>query len=200
MALWNTPMYRRWYNMKSRCENPKNEKYRLYGGRGITLCERWQVFENFLQDMGHPPSPQHTLDRIDVNGPYSPENCRWATAREQSNNTRFNVRLDGKTLAEHARELDITPEALRYRLSKGLDKKDVLSPEKRRKKHLNVTVLQKTLDGSVIARFSCLSEAGRAVNPNRPESGLKGVWRACAGDRNTYLGFCWDFDPSETSE
>jgi len=199
MALWNTPMYRRWYNIKSRCENPNNEKYRLYGERGIKVCERWQVFDNFLEDMGYPPSPQHTIDRIDVNGPYSPDNCRWATARQQGNNTRFNVRLRGKTLAEHARELGVTPEALRYRLSKGLSEEQVLSPEKKRKKHLNVTVLQKNLDGFVVARHSCLAEAGKAINPDKPETGLKGVWRACTKEHATYLGYCWAFEPSEAS-
>jgi hypothetical protein len=192
-------MYRRWYNIKSRCENPNNEKFRLYGGRGITLCDRWQSFENFLQDMGHPPSPQHTVDRIDVNGPYSPDNCRWADPQQQANNTRFNVRLDGKTLAEQARDLGITPEALRYRRSKGLSETEILSPEKRRKKHLNITVLQKTLGGSVVAQFGCLAEAGKAANPSKPETGLKGVWRVCVGERATYLGFCWAFAPSETS-
>jgi hypothetical protein len=199
MPLWNTPMYRRWYNIKSRCENPKNEKYRLYGERGITLCARWKVFENFLSDMGHPPSPSHTIDRIDVNGPYSPENCRWATPREQSNNKRGNVLVRGQTLAEHARELGITPEALRYRRSKGLSEDQVLASEKRRKAHLNTTVLQKTLDGHVVGRFGCLAEAGRAANPLNPETGLKSVWRVCTGERKTYLGFCWGFDPQGTS-
>lgn len=199
MALWNTPMYRRWYNMRSRCENPKNDKYRLYGARGITVCERWRVFENFLQDMGQPPSSQHTIDRIEVDGPYSPDNCRWATPRTQSNNRRTNVRLAGETLAEHARNLRITPEALRYRQDKGLSETEVLSPQKLRKARLGITVLQKTSEGSVVGRHRSLAEAGGAICPENPESGLKGVWRVCVGGRHTYRGFCWEFDPQELS-
>lgn len=194
MALWNTPMYRRWYNIRSRCENPKNHNYRLYGARGISVCARWQNFDNFFKDMGNPPTPKHTVDRIDVNGPYSPENCRWATARQQANNTRFNVRIRGKTLAEHARNIGLTPEALRHRLSKGLPEEQVLSTIKLRKAHLGKPILQKTLGGSVIARHLSLSEAGAFANPENPQAGLKGVWRVCTGWRNTYRGFFWDFE------
>lgn len=195
MALWNTPMYRRWYNIRSRCENPKNEKYRLYGARGIFVCERWQNFDNFLEDMGHPPTLRHTIDRVDVNGPYSPKNCRWATPREQSNNKRLNVRIRGKTLAENAREIGITLEALRYRMSRGLPEEAVLSVVKLRKAHLGTPVLQKTSDGFVVARHLSLSDAGASINPENPQAGLKGVWRVCTGGRNVYKGFCWEFEP-----
>lgn len=97
---YKTPEYKAWQAMKCRCLHPSHPSYMNYGGRGITICERWQQsFENFLADMGQKPTPKHSLDRIDNDGGYCPENCRWATYKEQHNNTRKNVYLthDGVT-------------------------------------------------------------------------------------------------------
>lgn len=80
--------YSIWTGMKARCKNPNHKSYPDYGGRGIKVCEHWEDFFNFLCDMGHAPSPQHTLDRIEVNGNYEKANCKWSTRSEQNLNKR----------------------------------------------------------------------------------------------------------------
>jgi hypothetical protein len=122
-GLTKVPEYRVWTLMRQRCENPKFPAYRDYGGRGISVCERWQEFENFYADMGSRPTPDHEIDRIDNDGPYAPVNCRWTTRTEQCNNKRNNRRLthDGRTMtaAEWSRELGISQNLIANRLHKG---------------------------------------------------------------------------------
>ena len=85
---YNSRTYHSFYSMKARCTNEKHEQFKDYGGRGISICKRWDNFQNFLEDMGERPDG-YTLDRIDVNGDYEPSNCRWLLAEEQNRNKRI---------------------------------------------------------------------------------------------------------------
>jgi len=135
-AVVLSPEYRVWRSMKSRCSNSRNDSYADYGGRGISVCERWVVsFEAFLQDMGSRPSLKHSIDRIDNEGNYEPGNCRWATKREQANNCRSNrtIYIDGErlTVAQWARKMGVRPCVITNRLRRGWDEKQaVLTPRR----------------------------------------------------------------------
>lgn len=116
-----SPTYRSWKDMKARCIRVTHKDYPHYGGRGITFCERWRVFDNFLADMGERPEGM-TLERNDNDGPYSASNCRWATRAEQCRNQRSNLLLthEGRTMcvADWAAHLGIHRQTLRDRIQR----------------------------------------------------------------------------------
>ena len=124
-GLSRSPEYIAWMAMKERCLNSKNKGFPGYGGRGITVCDRWKnSFENFIADMGSRPSARHSLDRIDNDRGYEPGNCRWATPEEQQGNRRTCVRLtlNGETthLAEWSRRLGVPDYMISARIKKGV--------------------------------------------------------------------------------
>ena len=130
-TMYKTPEYRIWISMNDRCYNEKSVVFHNYGGRGITVCTRWrESMQAFYDDMGPRPDG-YTLDRINNDGPYSLENCRWATMKEQQNNRRDNHMLtyDGKTMtiSQWADFLGVTQNLLNRRLHMGWSDERTLS-------------------------------------------------------------------------
>ena len=115
----NTPEYRIWIYMKQRCNNPNNTSYHRYNGRGIKVCKRWLRFESFYRDMGDRPKGM-TIERKNNNGNYEPDNCKWATPKEQANNRRDNIFIDYKSqrfsLAQWANKIGIKYDTLKHRI------------------------------------------------------------------------------------
>ncbi len=118
----HSPTYRVWHGMEQRCRNPNSKHYDCYGGRGITLCDEWKEFKNFLRDMGEKPEGL-SIERIDNSKGYCKENCCWATRTQQARNTRRNkfLTFNGQTkcLSEWASEIGIHRNGLGWRLKQG---------------------------------------------------------------------------------
>lgn len=127
--------YFTWHNMKRRCCNKHSPEYPNYGGRGIKVCERWlekQGFDNFMDDMGERPEGC-SLDRIDVNGDYCPENCRWADLLTQNNNRRTNryvtIKNRTQTIMEWSRESGVSWDTIHDRIERGWGEDRLLQKE-----------------------------------------------------------------------
>ncbi len=154
-SIWKRPRgpeFKAWDHMIQRCTNPNDPGYKHYGGRGLTVCERWRHFRNFFGDMGPRPGnknptrrSRYSIERIDNNGNYEPGNCRWATQKQQMRNTRVNLELvthDGKTmcLTDWAAETGIPYKRLYIRYTRlGWTFKDAIETPKYGKRPIQVT-------------------------------------------------------------
>lgn len=157
--------------MLTRCYNKNSKGYKYYGGRGIKVCDRWKRdnkgFENFLADMGERPSPLHTLDRVDVNGNYCPENCRWATQTQQSNNRTDSIilfyrgkRVLAKTVCER---LHLNYSRVAHQIQKGFDINTIIEfggADFRRKGFKNNTDKYKNFNRNITIFVSELESSG----------------------------------------
>jgi len=132
--------YSIWIGIKSRCNNPKSASYKWYGGRGISICKRWDnSFTNFFKDMGKAPSSKHIIDRINNDGNYEPSNCRWTIWYFQNRNHRRNVffEFNGKKMCQEdwAKEIGIHPRTLCDRIQRGWSVEDALTKPVQSKTH-----------------------------------------------------------------
>ena len=139
-GMTKTPEYDAWRTMKYRCFNPNYKQYSNYGGRGIGVCDSWRnSFENFFADMGLKPSPAYSIDRIDNDGDYQADNCRWATKTEQANNKRSNrlitIGCVTLTIAQWTFEMGFTEFVIYARLDLGWSERDaVMTPVRYQRK------------------------------------------------------------------
>lgn len=132
-GMYKTPEYKAWRNIKDRCFRSGSKHFPDYGGRGITMSAQWAAdFTNFYTSMGPRPSPAHSIDRIDNNGNYEPENCRWATALEQASNNRRSkfVTVDGRemTVSAAARHFGVNVVTFWRRLERGMSVQEASQP------------------------------------------------------------------------
>ena len=129
-GMSNLAEYKTWQDMKGRCLNKKHMSFGYYGGRGIQVCDRWMRFENFYEDMGPKPGKEYSIDRIDNGGDYCPDNCHWATRKDQNSNTRRNRIIDiggvSRSVTEWASFVGVKYGTVSSRLSRGWDPVDAI--------------------------------------------------------------------------
>jgi len=131
------PLYGTWSKMIQRCKDPKDRFWKSYGGKGVKVCERWLVIDNFILDMGNKPSKYHSLDRINNDGDYCPENCRWSTpleqARNKTNNNWITINGETKCLVDWCKLNNISPSRACARIRTGWDKARAVTTPKTHK-------------------------------------------------------------------
>ena len=181
-----------------RCYRKEHNSYKYYGDRGIKVCDEWQTFDPFYKwALSSGYDKNLTIDRIDVNGHYEPSNCRWATAKEQANNTRANhlVTYNGetKTIAQWAESLEITQQALSDRLnSKNWTIEEALTIKKKsrpvRQPSFRKPVYQMSVNNELIKKWDSISDAAKALTIHN-----ENISRALGNPRYTAGGCLWQY-------
>lgn len=185
-------------SMKSRCYNPKNHNYLNYGGRGIKICNEWLNDENGILNfynwaVQNGYKNNLTIDRIDVNGNYEPNNCRWATAKEQSRNKRNNKKIfyngELRKVVDIAEEINIDYRILEERLRRNWSVERTLHQPLKRV----YNVLQYDLQGNFIKKFNSIKEASKEFN-------ITTIQQCCSGKIKTAGGYIWRYANENNSE
>lgn len=180
------------YRMRTRCYNPKSSQYKYYGARGISICEQWMDKENgmlffYKWAIQNGYKEGLTIDRIDVNGNYEPNNCRWATIQQQANNkrnTRYLIYNNEKhTIFEWAKITNIPLKTIRNRVNKGNDIHKIFN------KHIGneKSVVQYDLKGKLIKKYKSIKEA-------KSQTGILGISNCCNGYAKTAGKYIWKYD------
>ncbi len=148
--MTGTPEYQTWSSMKDRCLNENNDRYSSYGGRGIKICERWLSFENFFSDLGERPKGT-SIGRIDNDGDYCKENCRWESNKQQMRNRRNTVRILGEDISSLSERLDMNYGTLAARIKRGWDEKEAVeTPVFRNEDSIRHTARQMNLNPDTV--------------------------------------------------
>lgn len=170
----HTGAYRSWMAMKNRCLNHRNNRYHIYGGRGIKVCESWMSFKNFLADMGERP-PGMTIERIETNGNYEPGNCRWATPKEQARNQRTNhiIEIKGvrKTVSEWTEIYGLNPKTVWSRIHYGFPEDERLFIPASSISRRNLIMITSNGDTRSIEQWSSLTGLDRGTILSRIRRG-----------------------------